>query len=248
MQSPPNEQVKAGEIARGAIHLAQELCRNVIDGKRLDKEIEQYIQDEGGEPALKGYHPAFALKPYEYTICLSIDTDVVHGVPIKLVGPNHLVTVDLVVCYQGWHADTARTFTYSDDPIKKQFADLSKAIFDASLQIIQPQGLIDYFGRMVEEGARLQNYGVIKEYCGHGIGKAIHTDPKVLNYHTSDEEVFQVGKSYAVEPVLAIKPMYVLHHHASDGFTISASCLVSHNEDTVFIGANGVINLTGNQS
>ena len=70
MQSPPNEQVRAGEIAQGAIQLAQELCRDTIDGKRLDREIEQYIRDEGGEPALKGYHPAFAQKPYEYTICL----------------------------------------------------------------------------------------------------------------------------------------------------------------------------------
>ena len=247
MQSPPSEQVRAGEIARGAIQLAKELCSKVIDGVRLDREVEQYIRDEGGEPALKGYHPAFSLKPYEHTICLGIDQDVVHGVPIKLIGPSHLVTVDLVVRYKGWNADTARTFTYSDDPIKKQFADLSKAIFDSSLQVIGAQNKIDFFGTMVEEGAKIQDYQVVKEYCGHGIGKAIHSDPQVLNYHTSSEEVFQAGRSYAVEPVLAIKP-YVLRHHSYDGFTVQADCLVSHNEDTLFVGEHGVINLTGNQS
>ena len=247
MQSPPNEQVRAGQIARGAIQLAKELCREAIDGVRLDREIETYIRDEGGEPALKGYHPSFALKPYEHTICLGIDEDVVHGVPIKTVGLSHLVTVDLVVRYKGWNADTARTFTYSNDPIKQQFADISKAIFDNALQAIIPQQTISLFGGAVYAGAKLQGYEVVREYCGHGIGKAIHTDPQVLNYPTSTKEVFQAGRSYAVEPVLAVKP-YVLRHHQYDGFTVQADCLVTHNEDTIFVGTHGVVNLTGNQS
>jgi methionyl aminopeptidase len=247
MNLPPSEQVRAGEIARGAIQLAKELCKNTIYGVRLDREVEQYIRDEGGEPALKGYHPAFSIKPYEHTICLGVDKDVVHGVPTKLVCPNHLVTIDLVVGHKNWYADTARTFTHSDDPVKRKFAEMSMTIFESSLQVIQAQNKVDFFGTMVESGAKIQNYQVVKEYCGHGIGKAIHADPQVLNYHTSSEEVFQAGQSYAVEPVLAIKP-YVLRHHPHDGFTVQANCLVSHNEDTIFVGERGAINLTGNQS
>lgn len=247
MQSPPNEQVRAGEIARGAIQLAKELCCTGVYGKNLDDAVEEFIRDEGGEPALKGYHPAFSQKPYEYTICLGIDNDVVHGVPLKFVGPDHLVTIDLVVRYQGWCADTARTFTHSKDPIKRQFAEMSRIIFDFAKSTVAPNLSIDFFGHSVEESARLQGYHVIKEYCGHGIGKTIHTEPQILNYATSTKVVFQPGQSYAVEPVLAIKP-YVLHHHPHDGFTVSADCLVSHNEDTIFVGTNGAVNLTGNQS
>ena len=247
MQSPPNEQVKAGQIARGAILLAKELCRSAIDGVRLDREIEQYIRDEGGEPALKGYHPPFAQKPYEWTICLGLDKDVVHGVPLKLVGRSQLITVDLVVAYKGWHADTARTFTYSDDPAKQQFVDLSKAIFEDAKDSIVPNQMMSLFGTTVYQGALMQGYEVIKEYCGHGIGKTIHAEPQVLNYPNFKPEVFEIGKAYAVEPVLAVSPYYLNHHH-SDGFSVTADCLVSHNEDTVFIGAGGVVNLTGNQS
>ena len=244
MQSPPNEQVRAGQIARGAILLAKELCRTALDGVRLDKEVEQYIRDEGGEPALKGYHPAFAQKPYEWTICLGIDKDVVHGVPIKTLGSSKLITVDLVVRYKGWHADTARTFTYSDDPVKRQFADVSKVIFDHAKDSIIPNQMISLFGTTVYQGAQIQGYEVVKECCGHG--RTIHTEPQVLNYPTFTPEVFQVGRSYAVEPVLAISP-YKLHQHPYDGFSVLADCLVSHNEDTIFIGTNGVVNLTGNQ-
>lgn len=248
MQAPPDEQVRAGEIARGAVALAQELCASCIDGKRLDPMIEEYIRDEGGEPALKGYHPKFALKPYGYTTCIAIDNEVVHGVPVKLIGPNHMVTVDLVVRYKGWHADTARTFIYGGDAAKKQFVEASSMIFEMAKDAVMPQQPMNLFGMMVERLATQQGYSVIEEYCGHGIGEAIHTDPQVLNYHTPSSEVFQIGQSYAVEPVLAIAPTYTLKEHPTDGFTVIADCLASHNEDTIFIGENGVINLTGNQS
>ena len=248
MHEPPEEQVTAGKIARGAIGLAKELCTTTIDGKRLDLLVEEFIRDEGGEPALKGYHPTFALKPYEYTTCIGIDNDVVHGVPIKLLGPAHMITIDLVVRYKGWHADTARTFHYGDKPDKKQFVEASSMIFEMAKDAVMPEQPINLFGMMVQRCAEAQGYGVIKEYCGHGIGKTIHSDPQVLNYHTPSTEVFQVGRAYAVEPVLAINPTYELQHHQRDGFTVFADCLVSHNEDTIFISDSGAINLTGNQS
>lgn len=248
MQAPPDEQVRAGQIARGAIALAKEVCSTPVDGKRLDILIEEYIRDEGGEPALKGYHPKFALKPYKYTTCIALDNEVVHGVPVKMICPNHIITVDLVVRFQGWHADTARTFIYGDnDATKKQFVEASSMIFEMAKDTVMPQQPINLFGMMVERCAAQQNYAVIKEYCGHGIGQSIHTEPQVLNYQTLSTEVFQAGRAYAVEPVLAIEPTYELKHHPSDGFTIIADCLVTHNEDTIFVGANGAINLTGNQ-
>ena len=248
MLSPANEQVKAGQIAREAIALATKLCIGGLDGMRLDKEVEEFIKDQGGRPALKGYHPHFAPHPYKWTICLGIDNDVVHGVPIKMVGPSRLISVDLVVEYNGWFADTARTFTVSDDVVKQKFAKGSRDIFHAALEMILPQQSINLFGMMVESAAHLHGYSVIQEYCGHGIGKSIHAEPQVCNYPTSTQEVFQVGRSYAVEPVLAINPTYSLRHEPQDGFSVRADCLASHNEDTIFVGQNGIVNLTGNES
>ena len=244
MQQPPNEQVRAGEIARDAIDCAKELCQQPIEGKQLDKEIEMFIRDSGGKPALKGYHPSFSVKPYEWTICLSLDQDVVHGIPLKPVYPNDMITVDLVVEYEGWHADTARTFTYSDCQIKQRFIGISDVIFSFVMTCVTPHQDISFVGKAVEMCAKVRNYGIIREYCGHGIGQSIHSSPQIPNYFHPGKELFEVGKSYAVEPVIAINPNYSLSHN-DDGFTVSADCLVSHNEDTLFIGADKVINLTG---
>jgi len=247
MYEPPEEQVIAGRIARDAIELARRLCLHDIEGLELDKQVEEFILDEGGKPALKGFHPSFSKKPYEWTICLAVDEDVVHGVPFKLVSPSNVITVDLVVEYDGWFADTARTFTHGKNPKKKRFVDNSANIFNAALEMVIPQQVIDLYSMTIEEGAEMFGYGVVNEYCGHGIGKEIHMPPQVCNRQTRNNDVFQVGKSYAVEPVLASKPTYSLSNKPNDGFSVKADCLASHNEDTVFVGRSGIVNLTGNQ-
>ena len=244
MTHPPDDQVRAGEIAKKAIALGEELCKNPIQGLLLDHEIETLIRDEGGKPSLKGYHPRFADDPYQWTICLSIDNDVVHGIPDKSITPEHMITIDLVVKYNDWHADTARTFTYSKDLIKLDFVHTSKTIFEMAKQAMSPNGMIDLFGHMVEAAANFKRYSVIKEYCGHGIGKSIHMPPQVANYQQESTHRFKAGQAYAVEPVLAIKPNYNLTH-SKDGYTVQADCLVSHNEDTIFVSEHKLFNLTG---
>lgn len=244
MYEPPEEQVIAGRIASGAVQLGKDLCRGAIDGIRLDSMLETYIRDHGGVPALKGYQPRFSQVPYEHTICLSVDRQVVHGVPIQLVGPEALITIDLVVSCDGWHADTARTFTWGSDPLKQRFATESSAIFQGALKAIGPNQPTALYGTTVEMSAEYMGLGVIREYCGHGIGTEIHTEPQIVNYNKGQVDTFEVGKSYAVEPVLAYNPSYQLEHH-EDGWTISTDCLASHNEDTVFIAKDRVINLTG---
>lgn len=247
-QEPPTEQVRAAEIAKGAISLAKKFVAAGGDGLRLDREIETFILDEGGRPSLKGYQPTFALKPYEWSICLGVNEDAVHGVPAKYLGPAQLVTVDLVVEFDGWHADMARTFHLGEDKTKREFAEHSFEIFKASLDVIQPQQPLAIFGGMVQNAAHLYGYGVVKEYCGHGIGRYIHTPPQILNYPAPSRDVFQVGQAYAVEPILAIQKTYSLRHYPNDGFSVRANCLVSHNEDTIFVSKNGITNLTGNES
>lgn len=244
MNQPPDDQVRAGEIAKKAIALAKKLCKNPIQGLLLDQEIETLIRDEGGEPSLKGYHPRFADDPYKWTICLSLDHEVVHGIPDKVIVPEHMITVDLVVKYNDWHADTARTFTYSKDQTKLDFVHDSKTIFEMAKQAISPNGTMDLFGYMVEAAASIKRYGVIREYCGHGIGKSIHMPPQIVNYRQISTNIFKAGYAYAVEPVLAFIPRYDLTH-SSDGYTVLANCLASHNEDTIFISEHKLFNLTG---
>lgn len=247
MISPPCEQVEAGKIAAGAIALGKELCKDCIDGVRLDREIETFIKDRGGNPALKGYHPPFTHLTYQHAICLSLDNEVVHGPPIKLVGTGSLITIDLVVEYQGWHADTARTFTWSDDHQKKVFAGASMSIFAGALRAVIQEQPMDLFGATIEQVSTQAGMGVLKQYCGHGIGQRVHMEPQVLNYAGNNGNRFEVGRAYAVEPILANSMAYNITHD-KDGWTVVADCLTSHNEDTLFIGKDGIINLTGDHN
>jgi methionyl aminopeptidase len=213
----------------------------------LDKELETYIRDNDGIPALKNYRPSFKFQPYQWAICVVRNEETVYGIPVKLLAPSYIITIDLVVEYQGWYADTARTFTHADCPTKRQFVEVSQLIFAAALEAIAPQQPINLFGVMVESAAKLQGYSIVREFCGHGIGKAIHTNPQIMNYDAPSAEVFEVGKSYAVEPILAVNNHYNLRE-ADDGWTVIADCLTSHNEDTIFVGKEGIVNLTGNKS
>jgi methionyl aminopeptidase len=113
MHHPPNEQVEAGKITAGALILARQLCMNPIIGTRLDQEISTYIQDHGGICALRGYAPPFTDLTYPKTICLSIGFEAVHGLPgPRIVEPDDLITVDLVVEVDGWFTDAALILTY----------------------------------------------------------------------------------------------------------------------------------------
>jgi methionyl aminopeptidase len=248
MLSPPNEQVRAGQIVRGAIALGRSLCTKPIDGEVLDREIETFIRDEGGVPALKGYVPPFTDAEYKHTICLSLNEEAVHGVPVKQVSPDDLISIDLVVGVGGWFADSARTFTYSQDINKVQMVLRSFLIFRASQAAIMPNQFMSLFGMSIDIAAKHVGYAPVEEYCGHGIGQVIHASPQILNYQNSKPDLFHVGRAYAVEPVMAERRDYKLAHDHPDGWTVRADCLTSHNEDTIFVCQNGIVNLTSEES
>lgn len=261
MIEPPEEQVVAGLIARQAIALGVDLAKSPIKGTDLDQEIETFIRDNGCEPALKGYHPSFATKPYQHTICLSPPTVAVHGVPTSAYLPRgRLITIDLVVRHKGWHADTARTFMNYRTRIRddtsggifvpslegeEDFVNNSRKIFHLAKTTIGPNQPVRNFGTLVERGAEVCGCGVIKEYTGHGIGQRIHEGPQIPNYDNGSSDRFEIGKSYAVEPVLSQLKRYSLSL-GKDGYTVYVfSNIASHNEDTIFIGRDKVYNLTG---
>ena len=245
MERPSDEQIVAGRVARDAIRLGIALCEKEVTGTQLDKRLEEYIKDNGCVPSLKGYKPPFSSRTYQHTICLARNKEAVHSVPNDAaLSKDDLITIDLVVAYKGWHADTARTFTFSTDAAKKSMVEKIITIHTNALGIITPNMPIrvyaEFCQRITEE---ICGASVIKEFCGHGIGRDIHESPQVPCSQTNDNSIFLVGKSYAVEPVIALKKKYVLSD-GSDGWAVSADCLTAHMEDTLYVSTIGVFNLT----
>jgi len=243
METPSTEQIIAGSLVRDAIKFGIELCKKPITGTQLDKQIEEFIKDNSGVPVLKGYKPPFTDKTYQHTICLSRNNEAVHGVPNELNVAEDLITIDLVVGYKGWHADSARTFTYSSDLAKKAMVEKIQAVHNNSLSVIFPNASLNYYADYCQRIAAICRVGIVKEFCGHGIGRGIHEDPQVPCVPTFSHETFEVGRAYAIEPVIAAKHNYQLNE-GDDGWVVRADCLTAHMEDTIFITSKGMINLT----
>lgn len=245
MERPSDEQIIAGRVARDAIKLGITLCEKEVTGTQLDTRLEEFIKDNGCAPSLKGYKPPFSDRTYQHTICLARNMEAVHGVPKDAaLSKEDLITIDLVVSHKGWHADSARTFTFSADHTKKSMVEKVTTIHTNSLSIITPNLQIRVYAEFCQRIAEeICNAGIIKEFCGHGIGRDIHESPQVPSSRTCDDSIFQIGRSYAVEPVVALKKKYVLSD-GDDGWVVSADCLTAHMEDTIFVSNVGVFNLT----
>ncbi len=246
MEAPSEEQVIAGIIARDAIRLGINLCSKQVTGLQLDKTLEEFIRDNGCLPALRGYKPSFSKVPYEHTICLSRNNEAVHGVPTEVALTNDdLITIDLVVSHKGWHADTARTFTLSQDQQKIDLTKKIATIHNHSLSVITPNLPVSMYSEFCQTLAEdICGVKIIWQYCGHGIGKNIHEMPQIPCSKNTNKHVFEPGKSYAIEPVVAVDKNYRLYTTDGDPWTISTNCLSAHMEDTIFVSRAGIINLT----
>lgn len=208
----------------------------------LDKIAESVIRAGGGEPAFKGY------RGFPKTACISVNEEVVHGIP----GPRRLkegdiVSFDIGVKWQGYFADAARTWAVgSVDGVKEHLIGTSREAFGVGLKAYVPGGRIGDLSEAIQKFIESRGFQVVREYVGHGIGRAIHEDPQVPNYG-------RAGHGPKIEPglVLAIEPMVTEGHFAvetlEDGWTVVTKDrkLSSHYEDTVAFTENGILNLTG---
>lgn len=245
LNEPPEEQVFAGIIVAGSLKLAKELCRKPITGIKLDTEIETYIRDHGGKPALKDYQPPFSQVPYMHTICLATNMMVVHGLPtIETITKDDIVTVDLVVEYDGWYADAARTFTYGNNKAHKLFVNTCYQIFESAIATsVMPNAKMYGYAKNLQDLTRAFNFHIVDEFCGHGIGRDIHSDPLVYNHpELGWSETFIPGRSYAIEPVIAATKYNLSLDDNS--WTFNANTYTTHFENTYFIGNDKVYNLT----
>ena len=267
MSAPPDEQVKAGIIARDAILLGKKLIKSEVEKnefislEKIDSEIESFVRDNGATPALKGYKPPFSNDTYQHATCICIDNDVTHGVPSrhKVAVCDSIVTIDLVVNFSGWHADTARSFiAYHDSScLKNHFVTTCESIFELIRCRVKPgMTLFDFTKSCMTTKAYMnKNLSLCYEYCGHGIGKIIHDRPNISftypSNRTQQVEVahrdinvcFESGKAYAIEPIFFNGPKYELYDD-QDGWTVKSNRLACHFEDTIHVGDQGIYNIT----
>ena len=208
----------------------------------LDQIGERMCREAGVTPAFKGY------SGFPGCVCISVNEEVVHGIPTKkrVLKQGDIVGLDFGVIQEGWYGDTARSVAVgkissdAEKLLKVTQESLMKGIAEA-----KPGNRVFDIGHAVQTHAEAAGFSVVREFVGHGIGRALHEDPQVPNYGPKGKGmVLKVGMVIAIEPMInAGKPgVRVL----SDGWTAVTTdrSLSAHFEHTVAITENGPVILT----
>jgi methionyl aminopeptidase len=233
---------RAGAVVADVLALVEELAVPGASSAEIADAAEQQILAAGAGSNFKGYHG------FPSVICLSIDSEVVHGIPgDREIKAGALVSVDAGAIIEGWHGDAARSF-YVGGEAPAEVARLirvTREALDAGIAAARPGGTIEEISAAIEDVGLAAGVGIVRPYVGHGIGRAMHEAPQVPNYRTG-------RKSLTLAPghCLAIEPMFTLGSPEvgvlDDEWTVVTidGSLAAHFEDSIAITPEGAQILT----
>lgn len=233
---------EAGRISARALRLVGEAVAPGVTTLELDDIAESAIRAEGAVPAFKGYHG------FPKTLCTSVNNQVVHGIPSEMVKlrEGDILSVDIGAVINGYYGDTARTFAVgSVSGEATRLLSATAASLAAGIEQARVGNRLFDIGAAVQAVAEDAGFSVVREYVGHGIGRAMHEDPNVPNYGIAGK-----GPRLDEGMVLAIEPMVNAGGAAvdslPDGWTVVTrdGHLSAHFEHTVAITADGPVILT----
>lgn len=227
---------QAGILVAQTLDLMERLAKPGVRTIDLDAAAEEFILSQGAVPAFKGY------MGYPATLCVSINEEVVHGIPgdRKLV-EGQIVSVDVGVNCDGWYGDAARTLCIGDvSPEAKRLLDVTKEALKRGIAQAKPGNRLGDISAAVQTYAEQQGYSVVRELVGHGIGQRMHEEPQVPNFgraNTGPE--LKAGMVLAIEPMLNVGGCEVSFD--SDKWTVRTAdgSLSAHFEHTVAITESG---------
>lgn len=232
----------AGEIVGSAIQLAGERLKPGLNTREIDNWIEDYIRLKEAIPSFKGYHG------FPYASCISINEEIVHGMPAKnrRIKEGDIVSIDVGAFKNGYHADSARTFAIGTVSAEaKKLMEITFQALDKAIEKVAPKNPLGTVSHAIQEWVEKHGFSVIRDYVGHGIGKNLHEDPQIPNYgEPSYGVILRKGMVLAIEPMVSAGDWRTdLLKNGWTAVTLDRS-LSAHYEDTVALCDSGVRNLT----
>lgn len=232
---------EAGRITAMALRVVGDAVRPGVTTGELDAIAETAIREAGAAPAFKGYHG------FPATLCTSVDSQVVHGIPgARVLREGEIVSVDCGAIVDGYYGDSAMTFPVGDVSCEaRRLMEITRGSLEAGIARCLPGMRLHDISAAVQEVAEGAGFGVVREYVGHGIGRAMHEDPQVPNYGQAG-----TGPTLKAGMVLAIEPMINAGRpdvrSLDDGWTVVTADghLSAHFEHTVAITEDGPMILT----
>ena len=191
----------------------------------LDEIAETFIRDHGGVPAFKDYAPSFGSSPFPYTLCISTNEEVVHGMPDakRRLSEGDIVSIDCGVLLNGYYGDSAYTFAVGEiNNKKRRLMQVTKEALYKGIEQAETGKRLGDISNAIQRHAELNGFSIVREMVGHGLGTKLHEPPDVPNYGRRRSGMkMQEGLVIAIEPMINQGRRQI--RIGPDGWTVFAS-------------------------
>ncbi len=191
---------RAGRLAAATLDMITPHVRPGVTTEELDTLCHRYITEAlGAIPAPLNY------RGFPKSICTSVNHVVCHGIPgPKKLKKGDILNIDVTVIKDGWHGDTSRMFFVGKPSIQAQrLVDVAHQCLWRGIEQVRPGTTLGDIGHAVQSHAEAHDYSVVREYCGHGIGREFHEEPQVLHYGNPGEGLrLEPGMTFTIEPMV----------------------------------------------
>ena len=236
---------RAGAVVTDAFEALEAALEPGVTTEELDRIAEKVIRDAGATPSFKGY------RGFPASICASPNHVIVHGIPSPMkLEEGDIISLDVGAFLNGYHADSAWTFPVGEvDPKAAELLKVTEASLDAALEQCKPGNRLGDVGYAVQQVAESAGFSIVREYAGHGVGRALHEEPSIPNYGPAGRrEVMAPGMTLAIEPMVNLGGSGT--KTLADGWAVVTAdgSLSAHFEHTVAITEDGHEVLTKRRS
>ncbi len=236
-----NKMRKAGRLVAETLLQVIERIEPGITTGQLDSIAERYIRCRGGTPSFKGY------RGFPATLCTSVNSEVVHGIPgTRRLKDGDVISIDVGAVVDGYHGDSAVTVEVGDvSDETEDLLEVGRGALSAGIEKVRPGAYLGDVSHAIQAFVQHKGYSVVRAYAGHGIGRDMHEAPEIPNYGRAGQ-----GPRLKTGMVLAIEPMVNRGTHevktAPDGWTVHTADgeLSVHFEHTVAVVEDGYEVLT----
>ena len=205
---------RAGQLAARALDMMASEAKLGVTTAHLDKLIFEFGMDHGAMPATLMY------RGYKYSVCTSLNHVVCHGMPDnKPLRDGDIVNIDVTYILDGWHGDSSRMYLIGDVPRRAaRLVDVTYTALMLAIDVVKPGTTMGDMAHAIQTYAESERCSVVRDFCGHGIGRLFHDEPNVLHYGEPGEGVaFRPGMIFTIEPMINLGRPHV--KVLADGWT-----------------------------
>jgi len=227
---------EGGRILAKIMKELEKAVRPGITTKELDRLAESLVLKFGGRCSFKGYDD------FPACLCTSINEEIVHAVPSnRILEDGDIISLDLGIFLKGFHTDMAVTLPVGRvDPETLRLIRVTKKALKRGIKKVRPGNTIGDIGNTIQRHVESQGFNVVRELCGHGIGRELHEDPQILNYgkrHKGEE--IKEGQVFCLEPMVTVGDWKLKKPEDSFGYKTQDGSLSCHFEHTIVVTKDG---------